>query len=548
MTIDLTLQQGDERWKAMRRKAQTDLYFLNEVVLGYGNLVPMRPATHRAFCRLLERRTGEPALDDAPVRLFLLPRELGKTTLGTQGYPIQHLLNDPNRSFLLCNEKEANCARFLGSIQKEFESNDLLRALFPELIPQDFNKVKWSATEMEVQRDTRRKEPSVWVTGVGGTVTGMHPDEVICDDIISIEAMRNAKVGARQIIESVNDWIHTLWFLVNKNAPRHGITFIGTHWFHDDCYDHVQDYFRHGEQWREYAIRVPLPDGKHQTLTARRAGDLMVFIRSAIEDGQSIFPEKWDLDQLARMRAADPVLFAANMLNEPSDEMTAEFKESWLKEFQWVGEDRVSFTDPLGKPRVVALNDLDRIIIIDPGGFGAQTHQNRARAAMVLIGSTNDGIRLILRVHSEQDSYLSVARLAVNWGSRYQPRRYIVEQTAQQASFLELLRRDLARAGLPSAVESITPQNRDKDSRILDLEPFFQQGMVYIGAGPEFLEFRAQYSRFPRGARRDLLDALAYGPRVWKKVPLTGQNHADRQARELAMLRDRMGLATPTRW
>jgi hypothetical protein len=532
----LDFQPGDERWKRLRKRAVNDLEWFCDVVLGYGPLIPMKPSVHRVFCRLLERRTGHPALDDAPVRLFLMPRETGKTTIGTQGAQIQSLCRDPDRSFLICNEKEANAAKFLMAIKGEFESNELLRALFPEVIPPDFGKVRWSATEMDVARTTRRKEPSCWVTGTGGTVTGMHPDEVICDDIISLDAMQNAKTGARQVLNAVNDWTHTLWPLVNKNAPRHGITFIGTHWLAQDCYDHVAEYFGHGEPTTTYTIRCPMDDGTVQTLTASRTGDIAVFVRSAVEDGRSIFPEKWTLEQLAQMRIADPVLFAANYMNKPSDELTSDFKESWLKVYQWTDTDAVQFVDPVGKTRSHLLGDLDRIVLVDPGGFGTIVTGDRMRAAMILTGTTPDGLILGLRNYCEKDSYLTAIRIAVDWGRRYRPRKFVVEQTAQQQAFLELLRRELAAAGVLSTVEPITPRNQAKEQRILELEPFFQQGRVYIGTGSEWMEFRQQYSQFPRAARRDLLDALAYGPVVWRKTPLAASSHEARQRRELDQL------------
>ena len=98
-----------------------------------------------------------------------------------------------------------------------------------------------------------------------------------------------------------------------------------------------------------------------------------------------------------------------------------------------------------------------------------------------------------------------------------------------------MLRRALQAAGVTATVEPITPQSKAKDSRILDLEPFFQQGKIYIGRGPEFLEFRQQYSQFPRAQRVDLMDVLAYGPRVWRKPSMaTGgkTGHEARQAKE----------------
>lgn len=531
--------QGSPQWHAYRKKALTDLYWLCDVVLGYGALVPMRPATHYLMCRFMERRTGEPALDEAPVRLILVPRALGKSTCCTQGYAIQAACRNPDTSLMLANEKEENAARFLRSIKQEFEANELLRALFPEVIPETFQNQRWSVTEADVKRAGRRKEPTFFVTGTGGTVTGMHPDEIIVDDMLSVDAMQNAKVGARQITAQLNDWTHTLPALVNTGARPNGICYIGTRWFHGDSYEHLHEYHGNGERPVYYNLKVKLPDGTTQTLQAYRQGDLAVFRRSAIEHGQSIFPEKWDLERLAKMRMADPVLFANNYMNLPSDDVTSAFKESWLRTYQWTeGNTAIRYTDAAGQVRVTNTASLDRLLIVDPGGFGTTqgAKGDRARAACILTGSTPDfQTHFVLKAYSERDTYLACIREVVAWVSQDQPRKVVVEQTGQQMAFVDKLREEMLRAGLRTPIETITPKNKDKDLRILELEPFFQQGQVYIGSGPQWLEFRQQYSQWPRAMRRDLLDVLAYGPVVWRK-PQRGDSlsHEKRQRAEEA--------------
>lgn len=542
---DTTLKftQGDAEWTRLRNLALTDLYWLADVVLGYGPRVPMHEHAHRVLCRVAEGRTGHAAIDDAHVLRIELPREWGKTTTITQALPIQLICRDPNISILIANEKEQNARDFLAAIKWQFESNNFLRALFPEVIPKDFNSTVWSSSRIVVNRDSGRKEPTIFVTGVGGTVTGMHPDVIIVDDMISREAMENARAGSWQIMHQVNRWINQLRPLVSKGYARWRIYFIGTRWWHGDSYDHIDLAYGYGEAKTSYTLRYPLPNGEVQTLTATRAGDLVTFKRAAIEHGRSSFPEKWTLDDLARMRLVDEALFACNMMNNPSDERTATFKESWLKYFQWVSEHQLSYTDGGGTQRIVGVHDLDVLIFVDPGGFQVRQVEDRARPAVAVVGDDRRGNYLVLDLYNEKDTYLAAIAQIVSWCTRYSPRKIYTERAGQQAAFAQLLRTALRDAGLNVPVDDTTlkPGTTQKEVRVLQLEPYFQRGQIIVGTGAAFHTFREQYTQFPRTARVDVLDVLAYVPRVVKPRAGLAQHRSqqERQNAELAMYRQR---------
>jgi hypothetical protein len=74
-------------------------------------------------------------------------------------------------------------------------------------------------------------------------------------------------------------------------------------------------------------LRVKRANGTTVQIPTYRVGDLAVFRRAAIEDGHSIAPEKWSLEDLAKIRLRDSALFAANYMNRPADDVTATFKE-----------------------------------------------------------------------------------------------------------------------------------------------------------------------------------------------------------------------------
>src|SRR5439155_25036347 len=150
-----------------------------------------------------------------------------------------------------------------AEIKRQFETNTLLRALFPEVIPANYNDTTWSATKIVVQRPGGRIEPTVFVTGEGGTVTGLHPDRIIVDDMLSKEAMENARVGDAAVMGRVNRWVNTLPQLLSSNAqPFPAITFIGTRWWVGDSYEYVEQTFGHGESRQYVALRTKTADGQ----------------------------------------------------------------------------------------------------------------------------------------------------------------------------------------------------------------------------------------------------------------------------------------------
>jgi len=535
---------GDAAWEKYRELALTDLFWFASYVLGYGERVPIREHAHRAFCRFVERRTGHPALDTARYRKIMMPRETGKTTILTQSYVIQRLCGNPDLSILIANEKEQNAKDFLYAIKQQFESNKVLRALFPEVLPPDLNDTVWSASRIILNRKSARKEPSIFVIGVGGTVTGTHPDIIIVDDMISREAAENARAGSWQIMHGVSRWVNQLDMLLNKNYEHAEITFVGTRWYFDDVYDHLDKAFGYGEAPTPSYLRTKLPNGEIQIIPAQRLGDLAVFTRSGIENGRPAFPEIWSAERMAQSRIRDEVLFAANILNNPSDELTATFKVEWLQYYDWLDEQRIVYTDGAGAKKVLGIRDLDVLFFVDPGGFGVRQLEDRARAAIVVVGSDGTGSHNVLDVYAERDTFLACIQQIVAWVTRYQPRKLVIERVGQQAAFIQLVREHLTRAGLSVTIDEEPPGRMNKDIRILGLEPYFQRGEIRIGKGPNFHGFRTQYTQFPRTAQKDILDALAYLPRHLRRMPgSTFRSATQRQQFELAAYRTRRGLA-----
>ena len=534
--LSVSFTPGDATWHRLRDRARSDLFFLAGVILKLGDAVGMTEGMHRLLCRVAERRTGVPELDQCPHRLFLMPRGTGKSSLITQAYAIQCILNDPNTALLISNERLDNAVGFLAAIKGHFESNELFRALFPEVIPPDFNKTTWSEVKTNVPRTTGRIECTITCIGAGGTVTGQHPDKIFADDMISREAMENARRGDGGITQQMNRWVNQLLPLLNAGAlPFPEINVIGTRWYRGDSYEHVETAFGNGEERKTWLLSVRMPNGETMPVPVHRRGDLLIFSRQVMENGRPVWPERpgYDVDALAKFRLRDPELYAANMMNDPTDDLTATFKEAWLDTYQWVNDGQIQWTAD-AKTQNAMLDELDILVLVDPGGFAKAKGGDRMRGAILVTGSTlgTTPTHFVLDAYSEPVTFNQLAEQILTFTTRYTPRRVFIEEVGQQAAFLELVRRLAADRGVMLPLERMTPEGQNKEAKILRLEPWFQRGLIRVGAGAVFHELREQYRSFPRGTRVDLLDTLSYGPKVWRKAQMTPKTAQQRQDAE----------------
>lgn len=514
MTEAITLVQDSPEWHKLRKKALSDLFWLADAVLGYGTLVPLTIHTHRLMCVFAERKTGSPLLDDAHFRLISVPRGVGKTACITIAKVIQDSLRHPDGSTMLANENQDNANTFLSEIAGHFENNTFLRALFPDVIPEEPRRQEpWSATALNLIRQNSRKEPTIFTVGVGGTKTGMHPDRIIVDDCISREAMENARAGSWQLMEKTNRWINQLTPLLNYSAPWWEICFIGTRWWVGDSYEHIERAFGYGEQKQFVRLKQQLEDNTTQTLeNVYRLGDIAVFKRAIIEQGQIIFPEKFTKDDLAKLRLRDPELYAANYLNEPATDLTAQFKSTWLHYWAWASPEVVRYDSPEGKPIVAHLKDLDCIISVDPAF--TEHGSGKSRQALVVTGTHDDGAHLLLKAEATTQTTDAFIGDIVEAVKTFKPRKLLIERAGQQIAFILLVKERLQSAGCTVPVEEVSPAGRRKEARIQTLEPYFQRGVIYVHR--DQLALHQEIASFPRGEFADLLDALAYQAPFWR--------------------------------
>lgn len=520
----ILLTPGSPDWEYYRERAKTDLYWFNAKVLNHESVVPMTYNAHYALCLFAERRTGIPAIDESRIQLIQVPRGSGKTTLITKGRTLQRLIIDNDWAAGIMNERQQNANAFLAMIKAELTNNQFLRLLFPELLPENLRDTTWAADRIIINRSRPNPvNPSVLAAGVDATVTGVHMNEWIVDDLLSEKAAQNARTGSFSEIEQLNHRIIQLQPLLT-HPKQDTLTFIGTPWWPGDSYSFIEDTFGRGEESKIIIWNLKLPDGKTQTLFLEQKGELAIFRRKAIENGVPLFPERYDLDELDQIRQDDPIFFAAQYMIEPTAGGLAAFRPEYLREYQWENVHQIRYKDSDGKLAYERTSDLRVLISVDPA---ISTKSAAARSAVIVIG-TNGRYLFMLDAWASRCSPTDLANKVLELYQRYRPIRVIIEDVAYQTALAEiliLLGQEANMGQLPIYTFKTGSMER-KFNRIAGLEPYFRKGLFYYHP-KTMTAFFDEYIHFnPSIGNKtvDLLDALSFQREAWEHLGFLGNS------------------------
>ena len=176
--------------EAARRLCASDLYFLLTKILGRKDL-------ERDW--LYERCAEVQAAPDGYLDLWA--REHYKSTIITFGKTIQDVLVDPEITVGIFSFNRPIAKAFLRQIKREFESNETLRELFPDVLWTSPGREapKWSEDEgIIVRRKGNPKEATVEAWGlVDGQPTSKHYSLVVYDDVVTRESVTTPEMIAK---------------------------------------------------------------------------------------------------------------------------------------------------------------------------------------------------------------------------------------------------------------------------------------------------------------------------------------------------------------
>ena len=471
MLANLEITQADieaEIKKRKRYRCRTDLYYLLTEILGRKDM--QKPWLKDRCDEVMANPNGF---------IDLWAREHYKSTIITFGKTIQDILRSHGDDALepleitvgIFSHTRPNSKGFLRQIKREFESNQTLKDLFPDIFYQNPSKeaVKWSEDDgIIVKRKTNPKEATVEAWGVvDGQPIGKHFMLLVYDDIVTAES-----VTTPEMIAKTTEMLVLSYALGAEGGQRR---FIGTRYHFADTY-------------REIIKRGTATPRIHQiTENGEVDGEPVLMTRERVAE---------------KRRDMGPYIFSCQMLQNPVGDTTQGFERKWIKHYEDVNHEA-----------------LNKYILVDPASGKKRTSDYTAGWVVGLGADKNiyilDGIR-------DRLSLPERTRKLFEWHRKYKPMREAgvrYEKYGMQAD-IEHIESKQAEEGYRFVVTEVGGQT-PKNDRIKRLMPYFEQGRVFFPRTmlrtdyqkvtrdlvQDFVE--EEFVAFPVPVHDDMLDALA---------------------------------------
>jgi phage terminase large subunit-like protein len=454
----LTLSEA-EQTQHLANLGRTDLYFLLRYIL---------KATYADNDWCFARCREVQAAPDGYLDLWA--REHFKSTIITYALTIQNVLNDPEITVGIFSHTRPIAKGFLRQIKREFEGNDDLKRLYPDVLWQNPQKEapKWSEDDgIIVKRKSNPKEATIEASGlVDGQPTSKHYKLAIYDDTVTRES-----VTTPEMIKKVTE----AWELSLNLHSEGGVSrYIGTRYHYNDSYATMM----------ERGSVIP------RIYPATDTGKL---------DGRPVLlaPERL----AEKRRDMGPYTFGCQMLQDPTADATQGFKMEWLKYY----------------PAPVRHDAMAKLILVDPAGEKKTAAHDYT--SMWVLGFNEDRKIYVLDIVRDRLNLTQRTAALFALHRYYQPLQVGYERYGMQSDIAHI-KTEMERKVYSFEITELGG-SMPKPDRIRRLIPLFEQGTIllpdtfartnYEGKSEDLVSIfvNDEYRAFPVMVHDDMLDSLA---------------------------------------
>ena len=415
-------------------------------------------------------------------QLVLLPRDHGKSAMVAYRV-VWELTKNPATRFLYVSAT-ANLAQKQLKFIKDILTSDIYRFYWPEMVNYNENdREKWTETEISIDHPLRKAEairdPTVFTAGLTTTITGLHFDVAVLDDVV-IKENAYTQEGRDKVEQQ-----YSLLASIESTDGREWV--VGTRYHPKDLYNslaemNVDEYNEEGEIIGGH----PLYETFERQVEDRGDGT-----------GQFLWPRqqrydgKWfgfDINILARKRTQylDKTQFRAQYYNDPNNADSATINREY---FQYYDPKYVRRIDGRWYFKQHRLNVFAAV------DFAFSLKRRADFTAIVVVGVDSNHNYYVLDIERFKtdkisDYFEKILKLHQKWDFR---KLRAEVTTAQQVIVNDLKHSYIRPHGLALSVEDFKP-NRHEGSKEERMEAILQprysnrQVFHYQGGNCQILE------------------------------------------------------------
>lgn len=487
---ELDAKKINDTLALLKDAAWNSLFVFSKSVLGY-RLMEENP--HRELCEYLEKAVlaakeievqfiptvltpGVKDLPDNNKILLLLPRGSFKSTVASIALPIWLFWHNPNLRIMLDCATLPNAKLYVAAIKDHIDNNEILKQVATDengkyiLEPDKAAAGGWTEDRIILKTRTKLglKEPSLFVSAVDNNRTGMHPDVIIMDDLVS----ENTVTTKEQRNKTKTHYKFSI-SLLERNGLQ---VIIGTRYHMDDLYAELIE----------------------------NTGVNKIIRPAILPNGKLYFPAKYTmevLEELKRDQGAD--IFNSQYMLDPTNPEDAVFQINKLGYYTDDPEKCIIYNESGKRQEFAAVYVLTDLAI-------SQDKRADYTVVMILGVTFNKRIYVIDYIRDHLNPFQIVSAIFEQYAKarRYGYVKLVgIEKVAFQKVMAYLVRDEAKRRGISIPLRDLIA-DKDKTRRINGLVPIVEKGELYIS--PRHTELRDEMREFPFSKHDDIIDTLAY--------------------------------------
>lgn len=422
-----------------RRKARRSLLdFTQYTMPGYIN------ARHLT---LLASKLEAVASGEIKRLIVIMPPRHGKSEIASIRFPAFYLGKNQQSQIIGCSYAE-NLAYTFSYAIRETISGERYQCLWPLSLDKS-GAVRWQLANKDNRRD------SYIAAGVGGGITGEGADILIIDDPVK----NSEEADSQTYRDKTWEWYTTT--ARTRLQPDGAIILIMTRWHKDDLAGRLLEQSRvdpDADQWEVLHLK-------------------------AIDNGEALWPEKYDIPALENIRASiGSRSFTALYQGEPSTAEGNIIRREWWRYYR---------EKPVFKRKIHSWDT------------SFKKGDSNDYSVCTVWGETDTGDYLI-DVWRGKVEFPELKRIAIALTERDNPTAVLVEDKASGQSLIQEFQRNTRIPVLPVKVDT------DKESRVYAVTPLIEAGRVYLPESAQWLhDYIEELSAFPTGEHDDQVDSTS---------------------------------------